>query len=281
MENREKWSASLCCSSCGWNPFEHSVLAYPEDLCADGHSWNHGFATSVMPQDMQIPFLPSRKLSTLTSCSMLYRQIDVTSFSLMSKSKEFLYTAWCPWEQQGRKVFWILCCYLHGRVESALSYGPQKQLLYKSKLLLLSLFLIQESLRNSQSYTSPPAPLAVPQRRSQPHFNIWEIYPYCRGDTTSPHKWAFVLFPAHLARRTGKATHLGTDTPAHLLTFTELGRALHHQAERWGKAERRPRGVFLCIISSSSDLFPFPSQEQAVSELVNAAWLLSTGWIRL
>lgn len=33
-------------------PFEHSVLPYPEDLCADGHSWNYGFATSVMPQDM-------------------------------------------------------------------------------------------------------------------------------------------------------------------------------------------------------------------------------------
>lgn len=79
-------------------PFEHSVLAYPEDLCADGHSWNYGFATSVMPQDVQIPFLPSQKLSTLTSCSMLCKQIDAVSLSLISKSKEFLcmLSAWCP-----------------------------------------------------------------------------------------------------------------------------------------------------------------------------------------
>lgn len=39
--------------------------------------------------------------------------------------------------------------------------------------------------------------------------------------------------------------------------------------------------MVLCVISSSSDLLPFPSQEQAVSELVNAVWLLSTEWIRL
>lgn len=37
------------------------MLAYPEDLCADGHSWNHGFATSVMPQDVQIPTVTEAK----------------------------------------------------------------------------------------------------------------------------------------------------------------------------------------------------------------------------
>lgn len=153
LGSREKRSASLSCSSCGWNPLSTQCFLIPRTC-----------VLMVTPGTMALPHLwchrtcESQKLSTLTSCRMLCRQIDV-SLSLISKAKS-------SYTQHGvpeRKVFWVLC-YPHGRMESSLSCGPQKQLLHRFKELLLLLFLIQDSLRNTQSYASPPTPLAVPQR---------------------------------------------------------------------------------------------------------------------
>lgn len=56
--------------------------------------------------------------------------------------------------------------------------------------------------------------------------------------------------------------------------FVSTGRAQHRQVESWGKGERKLQGIFLNAVSSSKALLPFLSQEQAVSGLVNTAWLV-------